>query len=98
MRLRKSAWQMLKLALTDEGQRDYEWWLAKGRPDVTKRIDRLLEDACEHPHCGLGKPEPLVGSLSGFWSRRITSRDRLIYKVDDGAVVVVQCKGHYSDG
>lgn len=46
------------------------------------------------PFVGIGKPEPLLGSLSGYWSRRIDNTHRLVYAVDDADVTVIACKGH----
>ncbi|MDR2576222.1 MAG: Txe/YoeB family addiction module toxin [Treponema sp.] len=47
------------------------------------------------PFHGTGKPEPLKGNLSGYWSRRITNEHRLVYKVFPDQVVIVSCKNHY---
>ena len=44
---------------------------------------------------GVGKPEPLKGNLSGIWSRRIDAKNRLVYRVTDDAVEIIQCRGHY---
>ncbi len=46
---------------------------------------------------GIGKPEPLKGDHSGFWSRRIDDSNRLIYRISDGVLEVLSCKGHYED-
>ena len=62
------------------------------KPETTeKTIDRngLLT--------GIGKPEPLTGTLSGYWSRRINDKDRLIYKIDDTTIYILACRYHYSD-
>ncbi|TAL09336.1 MAG: Txe/YoeB family addiction module toxin, partial [Nitrospirae bacterium] len=48
-----------------------------------------------HPHTGLGKPEPLKGDLSGYWSRRITKEHRLVYKVEKNVLSIAQCRFHY---
>ncbi|MBR1607190.1 MAG: Txe/YoeB family addiction module toxin [Clostridia bacterium] len=45
----------------------------------------------------MGKPEPLRYGEAGNWSRRINDADRLVYRVTDSAVIVLQCKGHYDD-
>ena len=44
---------------------------------------------------GIGKPEPLKDNLSGLWSRRIDDVNRLVYKVTDNSIEIIQCKGHY---
>ncbi len=44
-----------------------------------------------------GKPEPLRGNLSGWWSRRIDDSNRIVYQIRDDAVIIASCKGHYDD-
>lgn len=74
-------------------------WLAANEARLLKRALKLIEDVTRHPFEGLGKPEPLKGELSGWWSRRIDSRHRLVYRVlGDGEarrVQVAQCRRHY---
>ncbi len=62
---------------------------------VLKRINQLLKDIVRTPFEGLGKPEPLKGNLSGFWSRRIDEKHRIVYAVEHDSVVIISCKGHY---
>ncbi len=64
---------------------------------MQKRINQLVKDICRNPFEGIGKPEPLKGNLTGFWSRRVDEKHRLIYAVEDSAVVVISCRGHYDD-
>ena len=47
------------------------------------------------PYEGIGKPEPLKHGLSGYWSRRITDEQRIVYKAEDGAVLIAQLRYHY---
>lgn len=61
-----------------------------------KKIYRLLDDISRNGNSGIGKPEPLVGNLSGFWSRRINDTDRLVYKIDESNIYVLSCRYHYS--
>ena len=68
--------------------------LAKN-PQLLLKIQVLLKDTCEHPFSGLGKPEPLKHHLRGFWSRRIDTKNRLIYKVIEPDLIVVSLIGHY---
>ena len=60
-----------------------------------KRINMLLRDISRDPFSGVGKPEPLKGDLSGFWSRRIDDVHRLVYRVKGDTVEILSCKGHY---
>lgn len=62
---------------------------------VLKRINALIEECRRHPFEGRGHPEPLRGDLSGFWSRRITREHRLVYKVTEDGVFIIQCRYHY---
>lgn len=70
-----------------------------GNKATIKRIEKIFEDLSQHPYSGIGRPEPLKYGLSGYWSREITQKDRLIYSVDDsaGTVYVVAAMGHYGD-
>jgi toxin YoeB len=74
-------------------------WLAAQQPRLLKRCLKLIEDIRRAPFNGLGKPEPLKGSLSGWWSRRIDGEHRLVYRVtgtgDDARMQIVQCRYHY---
>lgn len=64
-----------------------------------KKVEAIISELEEHPETGTGNPEQLKHELSGFWSRRINSKDRLIYKINDLEVIVtvLSAKGHYSD-
>lgn len=84
---------------SDDGWDDYLFW---ARTDLTVlgRINELIEDLCRHPFTGIGKPEPLKGDLSGWWSRRITGGHRLVYRVvgrkgEDQRAEIIQCRYHY---
>jgi toxin YoeB len=74
----------------------YEWW-DRNDTKVRDRINALIESALTTPSGGIGKPEPLRGSLSGCWSRRITLEHRLVYEVEvrDGRLIVHQCRFRY---
>lgn len=60
-----------------------------------KKINNLIKDTIRHPYDGLGKPEALKGNLSGLYSRRIDNKNRLVYLIDEGNLVIIACKGHY---
>ncbi|MDR0783308.1 MAG: Txe/YoeB family addiction module toxin [Propionibacteriaceae bacterium] len=64
---------------------------------LLKRLNQLITDIQRDGTSGIGKPEPLSGELSGFFSRRIDERHRLIYRIVDGTIEIVQCQGHYND-
>ena len=62
-----------------------------------KRINALLKDIERNNFDGIGKPEPLKGELSGFWSRRIDDTNRFVYRIRSGALEILSCMGHYDD-
>jgi toxin YoeB len=62
---------------------------------IIGRVNELIRDTLRSPFSGIGKPEPLKGNLQGWWSRRITQENRLVYRVDGEAVVILQCRFHY---
>ena len=66
-----------------------------GQQKLAFKIFELLADIQNNPFQGNGKPEPLKGDLSGFWSRRIDQEHRLIYKIEGDEIQVLSCFGHY---
>ena len=62
-----------------------------------KRINALLKDIERGNFDGIGKPEPLRGELSGFWSRRIDDTNRLVYRIRGDVLEILSCRGHYDD-
>ncbi|WP_281168735.1 Txe/YoeB family addiction module toxin [Tepidiphilus margaritifer] len=82
--------KLLKLTWTLAAWEDYEYWQSQDRKTL-KRINTLIKDCLRHPFEGIGKPEPLKETLSGFWSRRIDDTHRLVYCVDAQALVVIAC-------
>ena len=80
----------------DEAWEDYLYWQLQDKK-MLKRINTLLKDIERNSFEGLGKPEPLKGELSGFWSRRIDDTHRLVYRIRGGVLEVLSCKGHYDD-
>lgn len=84
------------VCFTENGWADYNSWQQKDKKTV-KKINELLKDIDRNKYSGFGKPEPLSGDLSGFWSRRINDKDRLVYKVENNEIKVISCRYHYSD-
>lgn len=81
---------------SDHAWEDYLIWFQEDRK-VLKKIHALIQDIERNGYAGIGKPEPLRHELSGFWSRRIMDKDRLIYRVDEGSIYIIGCKEHYGD-
>ena len=72
----------------------YLYWQCQDKKTL-RRINALIGDAAREPFAGLGKPEPLRGNLSGYWSRRIDDTHRLVYRATDEELVVIACRFHY---
>lgn len=81
-------------AWTDIAWEDYLHWQQED-PKMLEQINGLLEECKRHPFTGTGKPEPLKGDLSGYWSRRINKEHRLVYLPEDNGIYVVACRFHY---
>lgn len=73
---------------------DLSYWIREDKRIAQKIID-LIQHIQRDPFQGIGKPEPLKGNLAGCWSRRINDEHRLVYRVTDAAIEIVQCRGHY---
>ena len=84
----------MRLAFSENAWGDYLHWQETDRK-VLKRINYLIQEVLRSPYEGIGKPEPLKHGLTGYWSRRIDSEHRLVYKVERGAILIVQCRYHY---
>lgn len=87
---------MADVTFTERAFGEYILWQSEDRKTL-KRINALLRDISRDPFGGIGKPEPLKGDLSGYWSRRINDTDRLVYRTQGDTIEVYQCKGHYDD-
>ena len=72
----------------------YLYWQAQDKKTL-KRINLLISAAARDPFTGIGKPEPLRGDLSGYWSRRIDDANRLVYRATEAERVVIACRFHY---
>ena len=81
----------------DEAWEDYIYWQTQDRKTL-KRINLLLQDISRSEYDGIGKPEPLKGDFSGWWSRRIDSTNRLIYRINQGQLEIAQCRFHCGNG
>ena len=80
----------------DEAWEDYLYWQTQDKKTL-KRINNLLKDIDRQPFSGIGKPEPLIGNLSGYWSRQIDDCNRIVYRNKDNRIEIIQCGTHYRD-
>ena len=80
---------------SNEGWEDYLYWQSQDRK-ILKKINDLLKDIERNgERNGIGKPEPLKGTMSGLWSRRIDEKHRLVYFISGGVLYIITCKEHY---
>jgi len=80
----------------DDAWEDYLYWQGQDRKAL-RRINRLLSDiGCNGYNC-IGKPEPLSGNLAGYWSVRIDAKNRIVFKIAGGEIILLQCGSHYRD-
>ena len=84
----------MKLTFSEHAWEDYLYWQKKDKK-VIRRINLLIKEIQRTPFEGIGKPEPLKHSLSGYWSRRITDEHRIVYKVTECSLLVAQLRYHY---
>ena len=81
---------------TDDAWEEFEYWSTNDKKTL-KKILNLLKDIDRNGYTGIGNPEPLKGDLSGYWSRRIDDYNRIVYKIENSNIKIVQCGSHYKD-
>lgn len=81
---------------TEDAWNDFEYWLYQDKKTL-KRIIELLKDIERNGYEGIGKPERLKGDLSDYYSRRIDDKNRIVYKIDNNTIKIIQCGSHYRD-
>ena len=84
----------MKITSSTKAWEDYLYWQKQDKK-ILKRINLLIKDIERNPNDGLGKPEILRNTLSGYCSRRITDEHRLVYKIVDDNLILVQARHHY---
>ncbi|MFG6621383.1 Txe/YoeB family addiction module toxin [Sulfitobacter sp. 1A05707] len=88
----------MKLVFSDQAWEDYQYWVSTN-DKVRDRINELIKQCKRTPFKGTGKPEPLKGDLTGWWSRRISQEDRMVYRVrgtgDSQSLEIAQLRFHY---
>ncbi|NCP80223.1 MAG: Txe/YoeB family addiction module toxin [Gallionella sp.] len=86
---------MRAIRFVPDAWESYLYWQEQDRKTL-KRINLLIDGAVRDPFDGVGKPEPLRGDLSGYWSRRTDGVNRLVYRASDEELVIIACRFHYS--
>ena len=89
----------MKLLFSDQAWEDGLWWQSPGREKGLERVNEIIKGVKRQPFKGIGKPEPLKGDLTGWWSRRITDEHRFVYRVsgkgDAQSLEIAQLRYHY---
>lgn len=85
--------------ITPDAKKDLKEHFKSGNKATIKKIEKILLELTEFPYQGEGKPEQLKHDFSGYWSRRINQKDRMVYRVEEHIVTVfiVSAMGHYKD-
>lgn len=84
----------MKLIFMDQAWEDYLYW-QKTDKKMLRKLNELIKQCERTPHDGIGKPEPLIGNLKGWWSRRINHEHRLVYRAEEDKLYILQCRKHY---
>ena len=84
----------MKIIWDNKAWEEYVEWQTIDRK-IVKKINELIKDIQRNGNEGIGKPEPLQHELSGYWSRRIDDKNRLVYKISDTQITIVACANHY---
>lgn len=84
----------MRIIFMADAWEDYLYW-QKNDKSILKKVNTLIKESMRTPFEGTGKPEALKENLAGFWSRRINLEHRLVYKVEDEAIFILQCRYHY---
>ncbi|MGE5457500.1 MAG: Txe/YoeB family addiction module toxin [Methanococcaceae archaeon] len=84
----------MRIIFSKNSWEDYTSWHTEDKK-MFRKINLLIKDIQRSPCEGLGKPEPLKFDLAGLWSRRIDIDHRLVYRIEDGDLLIYACKYHY---
>jgi toxin YoeB len=86
-----------ELKIDDQAKEDFAKIRKSGDQATIKKLEKIILELSEHPKTGIGNPEPLKHHLTGFWSRRLNKKDRLIYQIfeEKVVVIVISALGHY---
>ncbi|GAA4319416.1 type II toxin-antitoxin system mRNA interferase toxin YoeB [Mucilaginibacter gynuensis] len=85
----------MEIVFSTDALEQLQYWKKSGNKKVVEKIKQLIEEILQTPFEGTGKPEPLKHNWNGYWSRRITGEHRLVYKVENDTLYIVQLRYHY---
>ena len=87
----------MKISFSIQAWEEYLYFQSQDKKTL-KKINELIKDIERNGALnGIGKPEKLTNNLNGLYSRRINGKDRLVYKLENDFIVILQWKGHYND-
>lgn len=86
----------MKIVWHDLAWEEYLYWQTQDKKTL-KRINKLLEDVNRNGYNCIGKPEPLRGNLSGYWSLRIDEKNRIVFRINGDFIEIIQCGSYYDD-
>jgi toxin YoeB len=84
----------MKLSWADTAWEDYLYWQQTDKK-ILKKVNHLIKEIQRNPFAGIGDPEPLRFTWTGYWSRRINREHRLVYRVKENELLIAQCRFHY---
>ncbi|PLW97923.1 MAG: Txe/YoeB family addiction module toxin [Marinilabiliales bacterium] len=90
--------RMYKIKILSTADKEIRSYHKAGNKKALNKIHTIFQELQEHPKTGTGHPEQLKHELSGYWSRRIDKKNRLIYRIDNNTitVIIVSAMGHYN--
>ena len=80
----------------EDAWEEYLYWQTQDKKTL-KRINQLLQDIDRNGYGGIGKPEPLRGDLQGWWSKRIDDSNRIVFRIHNDCIEILQYGSHYRD-
>lgn len=86
----------MKILWQESAWEEYLYWQLQDKKTL-KRINKLLMDINRNGYQCIGKPEPLKGDLSGYWSVRIDEKNRIVFRITEKNIEIMQCGSHYHD-
>ena len=83
-------------AWDEEAWADYVYWQGQDKK-VLKKINELIKDIVRNGTKGLGKAEKLKYMNGDWYSRRIDKVNRLVFRIVENRLEIIQCRNHYND-
>jgi toxin YoeB len=85
----------MEIIFSPDALEQLQYWKKSGNKKIIEKIKHLLKEIQQTPFEGTGKPEALKHNWNGYWSRRITSEHRLVYRIENETILIAQLRFHY---